>query len=100
MGAAGRQRSSVCTTQQLLVAVLFVALLASAVRQPADSYTWWHLKNGQLMTASLLWTAVVALLMLRYRRCRLLKMVLADRPEEIAPREDMTALCVRTVGAR
>ncbi len=37
------------TTQRLLVAVLFVALGAMAVRQPADTDTWWHLKSGQLM---------------------------------------------------
>ncbi len=37
------------TTQRLLVAVLFVALWAMAIRQPADTDTWWHLKSGQLM---------------------------------------------------
>jgi hypothetical protein len=37
------------TTRQLLVAVLFVAIFAMAVRQPADTDTWWHLKSGQLM---------------------------------------------------
>jgi len=37
------------STQHLLVAVLFVAIFALAVRQPADTDTWWHLKSGQLM---------------------------------------------------
>jgi hypothetical protein len=37
------------TTQRLLVAVLFVAIFSMAVRQPADTDTWWHLKSGQLM---------------------------------------------------
>ena len=37
------------TVRQLLVAILFVAIFAMAVRQPADTDTWWHLKSGQLM---------------------------------------------------
>ncbi len=37
------------TTRQLLVIILFVAILTMAVRQPADSDTWWHLKSGQLL---------------------------------------------------
>lgn len=37
------------TPQRLLVTVLFVAIFAMAVRQPADTDTWWHLKSGQLM---------------------------------------------------
>jgi hypothetical protein len=32
-----------------MVAILFVAIFAMAVRQPADTDTWWHLKSGQLM---------------------------------------------------
>ena len=38
-------------TRQLLVAVLFVAILAMVASrsQPADTDTWWHLKSGQLM---------------------------------------------------
>jgi hypothetical protein len=46
--AAMRARSGL-TTRQLLVAVLFVAIFAMAVRQPTDTDTWWHLKSGQLM---------------------------------------------------
>jgi hypothetical protein len=37
------------TTRRLLVAVLFVAIFAMAVRSPTDTDTWWHLKSGQLM---------------------------------------------------
>jgi hypothetical protein len=37
------------TTRWLFVAVLFVAIFALAVRQPADTDTWWHLKSGQVM---------------------------------------------------
>jgi hypothetical protein len=37
------------TARQLLVAVLLVAIFAMAVRLPADTDTWWHLKSGQLM---------------------------------------------------
>ncbi len=37
------------TTHQLLIAVLFAAIFAMAVRPPADTDTWWHLKSGQLM---------------------------------------------------
>jgi hypothetical protein len=44
-----RHASLRLTTRQLLVAILFVALFAMAVRQPADSDTWWHLKSGELM---------------------------------------------------
>jgi hypothetical protein len=44
-----RQVRAGLTTRQLLVAILFVAIFAMAVRQPADTDTWWHLKSGQLM---------------------------------------------------
>jgi hypothetical protein len=37
------------TTGALLVAILFVAIFAMAIRQPTDTDTWWHLKSGQLM---------------------------------------------------
>jgi hypothetical protein len=37
------------TVRQLLVAVLFVAIFAMAVRPPTDTDTWWHLKSGQVM---------------------------------------------------
>ncbi len=49
MGTAARQRRSVLTARQLVVAILFIAVFAMAVRQPADTDTWWHLKSGQLM---------------------------------------------------
>jgi hypothetical protein len=42
----------VLTVRQLLVAILFVAIFAMAVRQPADTDTWWHLKTGQVMWES------------------------------------------------
>lgn len=37
------------TTRRLLVAILFIAIFAMAIRQPTDTDTWWHLKSGQLM---------------------------------------------------
>ena len=37
------------TVRQLVPIILFVAILAMATRQPADTDTWWHLKSGQLM---------------------------------------------------
>jgi hypothetical protein len=52
MDSAARQRSFVFTARQLLVAILFVAIFAMAIRQPADTDTWWHLKSGQLMWES------------------------------------------------
>ncbi len=41
--------SKTLTTHHLVVALLFLAILAMAVRPPADTDTWWHLKSGQLM---------------------------------------------------
>jgi hypothetical protein len=35
------------TTDRLLVIVLFVLIFAMAVRTPADTDTWWHLRSGQ-----------------------------------------------------
>ena len=52
MGTAARKRNAVLTVRQLLVIILFVAIFAMAVRQPADNDTWWHLKSGQLMWES------------------------------------------------
>ena len=52
MGAAARQRRFTFTARQLMVATLFVAIFAMAVKQPADTDTWWHLKSGQLMWES------------------------------------------------
>ena len=37
------------STHRLLVAILFLSIAAMAIRQPADTDTWWHLKSGQLM---------------------------------------------------
>ncbi|MBN1977758.1 MAG: hypothetical protein JW918_10180 [Anaerolineae bacterium] len=34
--------------RRLVVAILFVALFAMAVRAPVDTDTWWHLKAGQV----------------------------------------------------
>jgi len=35
------------TIPRLLVAILFMAIFTMAVRVPADSDTWWHLRSGQ-----------------------------------------------------
>ncbi len=37
------------TRQRLLVAILFIAIFTMAVRVPADSDTWWHLRSGEYM---------------------------------------------------
>ena len=34
-------------TRRLVVAILFIALFAMAVRVPVDTDTWWHLRAGQ-----------------------------------------------------
>jgi hypothetical protein len=34
-------------TRRLVVAILFVALFAMAVRVPVDTDTWWHLAAGR-----------------------------------------------------
>lgn len=39
-------------TRRLATAILFVALLAMAVRAPADTDTWWHLQAGRLTLES------------------------------------------------
>jgi hypothetical protein len=49
MGAVTGRLTSASTTRRLFVAVLFLAIFAMAVRQPADTDTWWHLKSGQVM---------------------------------------------------
>ena len=51
MGAA-RQRRFAFTARQLIVVILFIAIFAMAVQQPADTDTWWHLKSGQLVWES------------------------------------------------
>ncbi len=38
--------------RRLATAILFVALLAMAVRVPVDSDTWWHLRAGQMTLES------------------------------------------------
>jgi hypothetical protein len=35
------------STQNLLVAIVFIAIFTMAVRVPADTDTWWHLRSGQ-----------------------------------------------------
>lgn len=35
------------TTPRLLIAIVFIAIFTMAVRVPADSDTWWHLRSGQ-----------------------------------------------------
>ena len=52
MATAARKRNAVLTVRQLLVAIMFLAIFAMAIRQPADTDTWWHLKSGQLMWES------------------------------------------------
>jgi len=37
------------TTRRLLVAILFVAILATATRVQVDTDTWWHLASGRWM---------------------------------------------------
>ena len=49
MGTAARQRAFRFTARHLMVAILFAAIFAMAVRQPTDTDTWWHLKSGQLI---------------------------------------------------
>lgn len=49
MGKAARRVRAGLTTQHLLVAILFIAIFAMAVRQPTDTDTWWHLRSGELM---------------------------------------------------
>ena len=38
---------NVLTIPRLLVAILFIAIFTMAVRLPADTDTWWHLRSGQ-----------------------------------------------------
>jgi len=37
------------TLNRLLTAIVFIALFTMAVRYPADSDTWWHMRAGQTM---------------------------------------------------
>ena len=39
-------------TQRLAVAILFILLFALAVRVPADTDTWWHLRSGEYTLAT------------------------------------------------
>jgi hypothetical protein len=39
-------------TRRLVVAILFIALFAMAVRAPVDTDTWWHLRAGQVSLES------------------------------------------------
>ncbi len=41
------------TTRNLLVAIMFIAIFTMAVRVPADSDTWWHLRSGQYIVENL-----------------------------------------------
>jgi hypothetical protein len=49
MAKPAGQRTFGLSTWQLMVAILFLAIFAMAVRPPTDTDTWWHLKSGQLM---------------------------------------------------
>ena len=35
------------TIPRLIVTILFIAVFTMAVRVPADTDTWWHLRSGQ-----------------------------------------------------
>jgi hypothetical protein len=35
------------TLPRLLTIIVFIAIFAMAVRTPADTDTWWHLRSGQ-----------------------------------------------------
>jgi len=48
----GRQGQSILTFERLIVAVLFLALFAMAVRTPADSDMWWHLGAGRTIVTT------------------------------------------------
>ena len=48
----GRQGQSILTFERLIVAVLFLALFAMAVRTPADSDAWWHLGAGRAIVTT------------------------------------------------
>ncbi|MBI1882149.1 MAG: hypothetical protein HYR94_28585 [Chloroflexi bacterium] len=41
------------TIPRLLIAILFIAIFTMAVRLPADSDTWWHLRSGQYIVENL-----------------------------------------------
>ena len=41
------------STHRLLVVIVFVAIFTMAVRVPADSDTWWHLRSGQYILENL-----------------------------------------------
>jgi hypothetical protein len=44
-----RYRPPTLTIHRLLIAIVFIAIYTMAVRVPADTDTWWHLRAGQLM---------------------------------------------------
>jgi hypothetical protein len=46
------------STQKLLPAIVFIAIFTMAVRPPADTDTWWHLRSGQYMVEN--WTIFTA----------------------------------------
>ena len=41
------------TTPRLLTAIVFIAIFTMAVRVPADTDTWWHLRSGQYIIENL-----------------------------------------------
>jgi hypothetical protein len=41
------------TTRKLLIAIVFMAIFTMAVRVPADTDTWWHLRTGQYIIETL-----------------------------------------------
>ena len=48
----GRLEQGPLTFNRLVVAVLFIALLAMAVRTPADTDVWWHLGAGRAIVTT------------------------------------------------
>ena len=46
-------RFSTLTTRNLLVVMMFIAIFTMAVRVPADTDTWWHLRSGQYIVEHL-----------------------------------------------
>jgi hypothetical protein len=40
------------TLPRLLTAIVFIAIFTMAVRMPADTDTWWHLRSGQYILAT------------------------------------------------
>ena len=54
-GTFGMNSSSKSLTlDRLLIAIVFISIFTMAVRIPADTDTWWHLRSGQYIVEN--WT--------------------------------------------